>query len=305
MSKLETSFVEMNQKGRPKRFGRLFFIGFLIVLAFLIFKKADMPNKDEPHIATLRIEGMIMQDLALEETLKEIELNPHVQGVIVYINSGGGTMTGGLSLYQGLRSIRAQKPVAILMGDMAASAGYMAALGGEYVVASPATLTGSVGVFMPLVDASGLMSKLGIQSAIVESGDLKTATLPVQARTKKQDLYLKEMVMDLQDLFMQVVLENRQLTETQIKTISDGRAVTGRQALKLNLVDALGTQFDVKRWIFNAKNVDKSLPFVEYGWAEEQSLLKQLLMGNLSETQISAALVAHIGDTLSAISLPQ
>ncbi len=300
-----TTFVEMNQKNRPRRLGRFFLIGLVVLGLFMFLGKEAGPNKAEPHIATLRIEGMILQDLALEQTLKEIETNPNVKGVIVYVNSGGGTMTGGLSLYQGLKNIREQKPVTVLMGDMAASAGYMAALGGEYIVASPATLTGSVGVFMPLVDASGLMKKLGVTSAIVESGDLKTATLPVQTRTKKQDAYLQDMVMDLQDLFMQVVLENRQLTETQLKTISDGRAVTGRQAVKLNLIDALGTQFDAQSWIFNTKNVDKSLPFVEYVWAEEHSLLKQLLMGNLSESQLSASLLAHIGKTLSALSLPQ
>lgn len=305
MSKLVSSYVEMQQKGRPKRFGRLFFVCLVLLGLFFFLGRGDGVNKNQPHIATLRIEGMIMQDLALEETLKQLEVNPHVKGVVVYVNSGGGTMTGGLSIYEGLKNIRTQKPVVVLMGDVAASAGYMAALGGEYIVASPATLTGSVGVFMPLVDATGLLGKVGIKPAPVVSGDLKIATLPVISRTKKQDDYLQSMVMDLQELFLQVVLENRQLTETQVKIISDGRALTGRQAKSLGLIDALGTQFDAKAYLFTVKNVDKALPFVEYKWAEKQSLLREILVGDLNNPRLSKVFLTHIGTILSVLHLPQ
>src|SRR5690606_35223313 len=115
------------------------------------------------HIAKIRVTGTITQDEKLLEELEKIRKSPRVAGVIVQIDSPGGTTTGGESIYEAVRRIAAEKPVAAEVGTLAASAGYMIASATDHIVARQSSIVGSIGVLIQYPDVTGLMEKLGIR----------------------------------------------------------------------------------------------------------------------------------------------
>ena len=179
--------------------------------------------------------------------LHRLAADKNVSAVLVRIDSPGGSMPAAISLYNALRAVAQKKPVIAVMEEMAASAGYLAAIGADYIIANPATLTGSVGVFIPLVDATELAKSIGVRSRTVSSGEHKLATSPVDKVSEKSATYLQNMVDELHQLFIHYVSERRQITD--ISAVTTGRAFTGTQAKKIGLVDALGGEIAALAWL--------------------------------------------------------
>lgn len=115
-----------------------------------------------PHIAQIRIEGTITEDEKLLDRLEDIRRSKVVQGVIVTVDSPGGTTAGGEAIYEEIRLIAQEKPVVAQVGTLAASAGYMIASAADHIVARQSSIVGSIGVLVQLPNLTGLMEKLGI-----------------------------------------------------------------------------------------------------------------------------------------------
>lgn len=271
---------------------------FIAVLAILLLifalpdfsKKADLNG----YVARVDIAGFISSDKEQLATLEQLAVDNQVKAVTVYIDSPGGTMVGGLDIYNALRRINKVKPIVCVMGTTAASAGYMIAIGCPYIIASPATLTGSIGVFMPLVDATNLAEKLGVRSASIASGSLKMATSPLEKQTDEAKAYLQDMVSDLQKTFMFYVIKHRQLTTAQIKIISDGRALTGNRALELGLVDALGDVITARKWLEKHHSVSHDIPVRDINLIQEKTFFEKA-MSSLSFVESFSALTQEAG----------
>ena len=127
----------------------------------------------EPQIARIAIEGTILENRDQLAMLKRIKENKSVKGLIVFVNSPGGTTTGGEALYEGLRDVAKEKPVVAQFGTVAASAGYIVGLGTDHIVARGNTITGSIGVIAQWPEFSEVLSKIGVKMNEVKSGELK------------------------------------------------------------------------------------------------------------------------------------
>lgn len=246
-------------------------------------------EKKKDYIAEIKIEGIIFEDDYRLDRLEKLKDDDSVKAVLLVIDSPGGSMVPGLELLDYLREINKVKPLVVQMKTVAASAGFMISLAGDYVVANKATLTGSIGVLMPLVDASELAKKIGIQSAEVTSGELKSITSPISKRTGKAEKYLQTTVNDLQTIFMDEVKVRRVLTKDVEKIISDGRVVIGQQALDYNLIDALGNKSQALGYLHAQKEISKDLEVIEYSLKEPEEksfqniLADQLVSGMATE----------------------
>ena len=141
---------------------------------------ASHSGRQPQQIARVAIEGAITEDREQLELLKRVAAADHVRGLVVYINSPGGTTTGGESLYEALRKIAEKKPVVAQFGTLATSAGYIAGLGTDYIVARGNTVTGSVGVLVQWPEVDQLLEKLGVKMNIVKSGPLKATPNPFE-----------------------------------------------------------------------------------------------------------------------------
>jgi len=171
--------------------------------------------------------------------VKAAESNPRVKAIVVYINSPGGAVVPSDLMYQALR--HAEKPVVAAMGDVAASGGYYVACGADRILAHPATITGSIGVYGQLVNAAELLSSIGVEGIIVRSGDSKAMGNWFEHPTEEQLAIEQQIVDQLYELFVQAVAEGRGMAVDEVRGLADGRPFTGQQALEVGLVDALGS----------------------------------------------------------------
>ncbi len=223
----------------------------LTLLALLLihrnFKFAEISEPD--YIARIDIEGVITTDRARDKMLNEIYENDNIKAVLVYLDTPGGTAIGGEELYLELKRIREQKPVVILMRTVAASAGYMTAMGGSYIFAREGTLTGSVGVIMQTMEFSELAKSLGIEPIIVKSGRFKAEPNPLSKVDASERELIQNVVQSFYGFFLDIVTNERKFTPAQMAKIEDGRVFTGRQAVEMGLVDALGGEREALAWL--------------------------------------------------------
>lgn len=177
--------------------------------------------------------------------------DPSVKGVLLRINSPGGTVGMSQELYRAVLAVREEKPVVVSMGDLAASGGYYTAAAADKIVANPGTLTASIGVILQSINAQQLLNnKLGVTATTVKSGKFKDILSPYRATTPEELALLQGIIDTSYHQFLNDVLAgrtrgmkdpaNKEKRVKAITAIADGRVVVGEEALRVGLVDALG-----------------------------------------------------------------
>lgn len=225
--------------------------------------KGDFGGTAVNHIAKVRIEGTITEDDELLERLEKIRKSSTVKGVILAIDSPGGTTAGGEAIFNGIRKLAAEKPVVAQVGTLAASAGYMIASATDHIVARQSSIVGSIGVLVQFPDVTGLMDKVGVKLEEVKSSPLKAEPSPFNPTTDEERAMIRSMIMDSYDWFIGLVDERRPLTRSEVAAVADGSVFTGRQALQKKLVDELGGEDEAVGWLAT-KGVDGELDVVEW-----------------------------------------
>lgn len=230
-----------------KRHPKLFWALTIVVLAVLVNLGAGLyAALDEkgwfsgPRLGVARLEGMIVDSEKMVGWLDELQYNDSVRGVLLYINSGGGAVVPSQEVHAAVKRLAAVKPVVAYMSTAAASGGYYAAVAADYIVASPSTLTGSIGVRMELANMQKLFDTIGIGQQTLASGRMKEAGTPFRPLRPDEEEYLRGIIMDMYEVFIADVAAGRELDLEEVRKLADGRAYTGRQALELGLVDELG-----------------------------------------------------------------
>lgn len=212
------------------------------------------------HVARLEVIGTIGEDHKLNEAVEALVKDDSVKALIVSVNSPGGSVSGGESLHGAIAKVAAAKPVVTVMGGMAASAGYMIAVPAARIFARESTLTGSIGVLLETGELSGLLGKLGVSADAITSGPLKDQPNFTKPMSAEGRAVLHGLVMDMYDQFVEMVAAGRHMDPARVRELADGRAYTGRQALKLGLIDAIGGETDARAWLAAEKQVPASLP---------------------------------------------
>ncbi len=281
---------------RKVTFWRVAAFAFLIVAAGALAWRligASSPSRLQPHIARISIDGIIRDD---RETLKLFDdvAKSHAAGVILSIESPGGTTTGAEQLYQHIRKLSEKKPVVAVVGGMAASGGYIAAMGADRIIAQGNSLVGSIGVLFQFPNVSKLLDTVGVKMEEVKSSPLKAAPNGFEPTTPEARAAIAALVSDSYSWFKNLVSERRNINGEALDQVSDGRVFTGRQALPLKLVDALGSEQDAVTWLEEEKHLRKNLPIRD--WRRRQSLDRLGLLGMAAE---GAALVGLDGPALS------
>jgi protease-4 len=252
------------------------------------------------HIAKIKIDGTITEDEELLERLKKVTESASVAGVILSIDSPGGTTAGGEAIYEAVRKLATKKPTVAQVGTLAASAGYMIASASDHIVARQSSIVGSIGVLVQFPNFTGLMEKIGIQLDEVKSSPLKAEPSPFNVTTEEERAMLRRMILDSYDWFVTLVDERRPLDRAQVLALADGSIFTGRQALANKLVDQLGGEETAKAWLVT-KGIDAKLNIVE--WKPRQSTTDFFLSSSLAKvvaawlgvSGIDADLVEKIG----------
>ncbi|RWX61751.1 signal peptide peptidase SppA [Mesorhizobium sp. M4B.F.Ca.ET.089.01.1.1] len=234
----------------------------LIALSTWVYRD-DFSGSAVDHIAKVRIEGTITEDEELIKRLETIRESPRVKGVILSIDSPGGTTVGGESIFEEVRKLAGDKPVVAEVGTLAASAGYMIASAADHIVARKSSIVGSIGVLIQYPDVSGLMDKLGIKLEEVKSSPLKASPSPFKPTNEDERAMVRKLILDSYDWFVGIVADRRKMTHEQALALADGSIFTGRQALANHLIDAVGGETEAIGWLAT-KGVDAKLKVVEW-----------------------------------------
>ncbi len=175
------------------------------------------------------------------EALRKAEADSEIAGVIVRINSPGGTVTASDTIYHEIMSFKQKRgiPVNAYIMELSTSGGYYVASATDRIIASPTSVTGSIGVIAMRFNLEGLLSKIGVSEETYKSGPKKDFWSPFRPSTPEEKKMLQEIIDGLYARFVGVVYKNRQklLTEQEVKALADGRILTAGEALEAKLID--------------------------------------------------------------------
>ncbi|NNG08452.1 MAG: signal peptide peptidase SppA [Desulfobacteraceae bacterium] len=215
------------------------FLGTLMTIVLTFFgPSADLTFGTK--IGVITIEGPIMESQSIVSQIVKFRRNKGIKAIILRIDSPGGGVGPSQEIYREVRRTIKAKRVIVSMGSLAASGGYYVAAGADKIVASPGTITGSIGVIMQFVQLKELLKKIGVGLEVLKSGEFKDVGSPHREMSEREKELLQELIFDIQDQFVKAVAEGRNLSVEEVQEIADGRVFSGAKAKELGLVDVLG-----------------------------------------------------------------
>jgi protease-4 len=263
----QTDWVLENRRlrGRTRLWRVLALLIAAIAIAALSWRGivGGLGGRESPHVARVALNGLIVPDAARHKLFQAIGRSAAARGVIVTINSPGGGVTASEEIYDDLRALAAKKPVVALMGSLAASGGYLAALGADHIVARRTSLTGSIGVLVEYPNFSKLLDTVGVNVESVKSAPLKAEPNGFHPTSPEARAALQSIVMDSFAWFKGLVGQRRAISGAALDQVTDGRVFTGNQALQLHLIDAIGNEDQARAWLAT-RGVSRDLPAVDW-----------------------------------------
>ena len=216
------------------------------------------------YIARVKITGLIRGNQDRVEALEKLGKEKSAKAVIVHVDSPGGTTSGAEQLYDSLARLKAAKPMVIVVDSLAASGGYIAAMAGDHIIAQGSSLVGSIGVLVQFPNVSELLKTLGVKVEEIKSSPLKAAPNGFEPTSPEARAAMEMIVKDSYAWFRGLVQKRRHMDDALLTEVADGRVFTGRQGLKLKLVDELGDERAALAWLAKTKGVDPKLKVRDY-----------------------------------------
>lgn len=291
----------IDRKRLKAQLGRWRFIailaGFVALFAFLSPDKMGV-TASQSYIARITIDGVMTDDEKRDALIEKIKNDTHAKAVIVRFDTPGGTALAGEEVYLQLRALAEKKPVVAVMRTVCASAGYMAALGADHIIARESTITGSIGVMVQSVEISRLADKLGITPITIKSGEFKDSPSLTKPFSERERAIVSETVEDAYAFFVKLVAERRNLNIVTAERLADGRVYTGRQAHALTLIDGLGADAEAIAWMTKNHHIPSTLKVIDHEpEVEFTSILDKLQQ--LTNIKIFSSLIVPLDGLVS------
>ena len=288
-------YEERRRKWRRSAFWRGFLVATAIAAVAGLWLGAGALAPGREQIARVAVNGVITDSRDRDEMFEKIAADDAVRAVILRINSPGGTTAGAEALYASLRAVAKEKPVVAVLSEVAASGGYVAAIGTDHIVARGNTLTGSIGVIMEYPDLTRVMERIGVAMETVRSSPLKAEPSPFRETSPAARAVDEALVTESYGWFRGLVAERRGLEGAALDAVANGQVFTGRLALENGLVDELGGEPEALAWLESRDSALEGLPVRDREVERERSLVGSLLgkvgstSGILGEISLGAA----------------
>ena len=176
----------------------------------------------------------------LIKSLAQAKESKRVRAVLLWINSPGGTVEASKRLYEQILDVRKNKPIVALVGDLAASGAYYAAAASSRIIASPASVVGSIGVLSVRLEVYRFLEKHGIRARTLKAGRFKDMTSPFRSMTDIELRMYQGLLDEFYQLFLRDLAAGRKVKLSKVRTWAEGKIFSGRRALRLGMLDALG-----------------------------------------------------------------
>lgn len=234
----------------------------VLALLFMAFIVGNLWESESSHrgiftgdyIGIISIEGEISDDKSsgfdkdkIIDEINNLKNDSDNKGLILKINTPGGSVYATAEIYKALKDYKREKPVYVYMEEVAASGGYYLSMASNKIYANENCLTGSIGVVMGnVIDVTGLLDKMGVKVTTFASGPNKTMGSMTKPITDEQKAIYQSIIDEAYGTFVNVVAEGRNMSVDQVKAIADGRVYTAKQALDKKLIDGIGSFEDCK-----------------------------------------------------------
>jgi protease-4 len=241
-------------------------------------------------LALIRISGAIMPPFTdrVLKMIKSAKEDKHVKGVLLAVDSPGGTVTDSHKIYHRLKELSAQKPVFVSMGSVAASGGYFVAMGAGTqgkIYAEPTTWTGSIGVIIPHYEVTDLAEKAGVKALPLKTGEFKDSLSPFRTMSDNDKVLWENILNQSFDLFLSVIDDNRDtLNKDQVRGLATGQIYTAQDAKQNGLIDEIGFEEDALEALKQTAGLSKAR-VVTYGYPVDYL---QMLLGSARDNDPAA-----------------
>ena len=275
---LDWQILEENKKKwYRKGIWRGILISIILAITISLFLNFNNISSNFSHIARISINGVIFDNSETIEIIDNLAKNDNVKSVIVRINSPGGSVVGSESLYVAINSLSQKKPVISLMGEIATSGGYIVALASNYILARKNTLTGSIGVIVENQNFSELSEKIGVSIDTTKSGKIKGGQNPLSPSDPLVKINNQKLVNYSFDWFISIIKKNRDINQSVIELVSDGRTLTGGMAMELGLIDGIGSEKEALKYLEKKYPDFKGLPIIDIETPSQKSFLNAII----------------------------
>ena len=200
-----------------------------------------------PKVAVIELSGVITDASEVLKALYSEARNKDTKAIVLRIDSPGGAVAPSEEIYNAVRRLKAEKPIVVSMGSMAASGGLYSAASASKIFCQPGTQTGSIGVIMQVPNFSTIADKVGVSMITIKSGALKDVGNQFRPMTEDDRRFLEEVAARVHKNFIQAIAEGRKLSVGKVEKFADGRVLLGSEAKDLGLVDGFGDIYDAAR----------------------------------------------------------
>jgi protease-4 len=197
-----------------------------------------------------------MGSTTMIKAIRQARDDSTIKAVVLRVDSPGGSALASDLMWHELETLEGKKPFVVSMGDVAASGGYYIAMGADRIFAEPGTLTGSIGVVGGKLAFEKFYEKIGITTSVVQRGKNSGVLSPTMPFTETERDAMQKMLNDIYGQFTHKAAAGRKLEHEKLEKMARGRVYTGAQALKLGLVDELGTLGDAIAYAKKAAGLD-------------------------------------------------
>jgi protease-4 len=195
--------------------------------------------------------------------LREIESKPEIKGILLEINSPGGTVGASQEIFEELMYLRKDKKIVVSMKDLAASGGYYIASAADYIYAQHGTITGSIGVITMSPNLSGLLEKANIKMNVYKAGKYKDILSMFREHTKEEVLIIDSLLDDTYKRFIKDIVRGRNISKEKVEFAAEGKIFSGENAIKHHLVDAIGGRREAQQKLSELLEYDGLIPIYE------------------------------------------
>ena len=271
-------------KGQKCAIATILAAPILIGIIMLLVSSSSSISKFSPiaskKIGLIEITNVIYSSDEYVRQLRSFRENEAIAGIILRIDSPGGAVAPSQEIFKEVMKFRiVNKPVVVSMGNLAASGGYYVACPAFKIFANPGSETGSIGVIMNIPHYYKLLGKIGVDIQVLKAGEMKDVGNPYREMTTREKTYLQTMLDDIYMQFVEDVSKARNIARDSLIPIADGRIFSGRQALKIGLIDTLGGYEDAVSYLKGYLGIPEKSPIVEK--KTRDGLLKRLIYTEL------------------------
>ncbi|MBF6627592.1 MAG: signal peptide peptidase SppA [Proteiniphilum sp.] len=235
-----------------------------------------------------------IQDKYMVNQIEKLKDDKEIKAVVFRVNSGGGSAYASEQIWKAITDLKAEKPVVVSMGDLAASGGYYIACNADKIVAQPTTLTGSIGIFGVIPNFEGLTNKLGVHTDVVKTNEFSDFGNMTRPFNDQESQLLQNMIDRGYDLFLTRCAEGRNMPKDSLALYAEGRVWTGNQAKEIGLVDELGGIEKAIEIAAEMANLGKSYVIFEY--PRMRSMIDELL-NPVKEDLAARTLKEYLGES--------